>query len=117
MNVMESVRTKMAITELPIVIKVINTDIGQVEQLASWIRNMLLTYQLEIQNDFCLRRFRVRSMTSPKIYEEAKENFEVGIVLDVVFDENFQVQQDALRLKTVSSEILNTIGQSFTSTQ
>ena len=113
-NTAESITTKLAITGLPIYVKVIGTDVGTTEQLATWIRANLLTYQLEIQQDFAFRQFRVTAMTAPRVHEEAKENFEITIVINTIFDENFKIQQDALRLKTISANIYDAIGQPFT---
>ena len=56
---------------------------------------------------------RVQALTPPKVYEEAKENFEVTIVISITFDENFRVQRDALRLKTVTSALFDELGQPF----
>jgi hypothetical protein len=112
-NLQEGITTKLAMTSMAVLVKVIHTDVGAVEQLATWIRNNLLTYQIEIQEDFCLRQMRVQAMTPPKPYEEAKENFEVTIVINITFDENFRVQRDALRLKTVSSVLFDNLGQPF----
>ncbi len=112
-NLQEGVSTKLAITSMQVLVKVIHTDVGAAEQLATWLRNSLLTYQIEIQEDFCLRQLRVQALTPPRVYEEAKENFEVTIVINVVFDENNRVQRDALRLKTVSAALFDAVGQPF----
>ena len=59
-NIQDSITTKLSITTMPVYIKVIGTSVGDTEQLATWIRNSFLAYQLEIQQDFCFRRFRLQ---------------------------------------------------------
>ncbi len=113
LDVKDSVTTKLSITTMPVYIKVIGTSVGDTEQLATWIRNAFLAYQLEIQQDFCFRRFRLQGMSPPRIYNDDKENFEVTIAIETVFDENFKVQREALRLKTVAFAVFDAVGRPF----
>jgi len=108
-NVPEAINTKLAVTQMGIRVKCLATNLGFIEQLAGWIRNAFLSYQVEIQRDFGFRKFRLVTISPPSISDEDKEIFEVSLLLDVAFDENFTIQQEALRLKTVSFSVFDSI--------
>lgn len=108
-NVPDSTNTKLSVTQMGVKVKCLATNLGFIEQLAGWVRNAFLSYQIEIQRDFGFRKFRLVVMSPPTINDEDKEIFEVTLMLDVCFDENFTIQQEALRLKTVSFAVFDAI--------
>jgi hypothetical protein len=104
-NPRESEKTKYAMLEMPINVAVLATNVGFAEQLAEYIFTAFLRFQEVIKKDFCLRQFKLVTLSAPQIYLESKDHFVINILLDAVFDMGTVVKGDDLKLKTVSYQI------------
>jgi hypothetical protein len=101
-NQAESEKTKLALLEMPVVLGIVATNVGFVEQLAEYVFKLFLHYQEVIRTDFYLRQFKLISMAAPVLYLESKDHFLINIVLQTVFDMGTIIKGDDLKLKTVS---------------
>ena len=108
-NEKESELTNRSINNMSVLVKCIAPDIGFVEQLSEYIRQALIYFQHIIQVDFGFRLFRVKTMSAPEIYVDAKDHFIVVLTISTVFDEHWIVKADQLKIKTVSKQIFDNI--------
>jgi hypothetical protein len=101
-NVRESEKIRYAMVQMPINLAVVATNVGFVEQLAEYVFKVFLRFQEVIKNDFCIRQFKLATMTPPQIYLESKDHFVVNVQLLSAFDMGAVIRGDDLKLKTVS---------------
>jgi hypothetical protein len=101
-NTRESEKTRYAIVQMPINLAVVATNVGFVEQLAEYVFKVFLRFQEVIKNDFCIRQFKLATMTPPALYLESKDHFVVNVQLLAAFDMGAVIRGDDLKLKTVS---------------
>jgi hypothetical protein len=106
-GIKESEEERTVINIVPIQVVVIAKPFAVAEQIADWIRVGLVSFQPEIQGDFNLRRFRVESMSAPKIYVEGENSFVIMLNINAVFDEGWILKRDDLKLKAVGSVIFD----------
>ena len=108
-NIAESEVAKLLLNTVPINVAVIASPIMMVELLADYTKQAFVSYDQEIQKDFNFRRFRLRGVTKPQIYVEAKEYFVVNLSIEVVYDEGWILRRDDLKLKTVGMAIFDAL--------
>jgi hypothetical protein len=101
-NTRESEKTRYSIVEMPINIAVVATNVGFVEQLAEYVFKIFLRFQEVIRDDFCIRQFKLATMTQPNLYLESKDHFVVNVLLQSAFDMGTVIKGDDLKLKTVA---------------
>ena len=110
-NNRESEAAKYAMLEMPINVAVLATNVGFVEQLAEYVFRIFLSYQETIRKDFCIRQFKLASLSPPELYLESKDHFVVNIVLYTVFDMGTVIKGDDLKLKTLSYTIFTSCAE------
>jgi hypothetical protein len=110
-NTKESEKSKYAMVEMPIILAVVATNVGFVEQLAEYIFKIFLRYQETIRSDFCIRQFKLVSMSPPQLYMESKDHFLVNVILQTVFDMGTIIKGDDLKLKTMSYTIFTSCAE------
>lgn len=101
-NIRESEKMRYSLVEMPLNLAVVSTNVGFTEQLAEYIFKIFLRYQEIIKNDFCLRQFKLASITPPQLYLESKDHIYVNIGLMAAFDMGAVVRQDNIKLKTIT---------------
>jgi hypothetical protein len=104
-NSRESEKDRYVMLEMPINVAVVATNVGFSEQLAEYVFKIFLRYQEVIKNDFCIRQFKLVSLSQPSLYLESKDHFVVNIQLLAVFDMGAVIKGDDLKLKTVAYTI------------
>ena len=104
-NNIESEKMRYSMLEMPINLAVVATNVGFVEQLAEYVFKIFLRYQEVIRKDFCIRQFKLASLSPPQLYLESKDHFVVNVTLQTVFDMGAVIKGDDLKLKTVSYTI------------
>ena len=67
-NAQESEKYRYAMLEMPINLAVVATNVGFAEQLAEYVFKIFLRYQEVIKNDFCIRQFKLVSLSQPNLY-------------------------------------------------
>jgi hypothetical protein len=102
LNNRESEKMKFSMLQMPINLAVVATNVGFAEQLAQYVFQIFLRYQEVIRNDFCLRQFKLATLSEPSIYLESKDHFVVNVTLLVVFDMGAVIRRDDLKIKTIS---------------
>lgn len=110
-NSRESEKTKYALLQMPIIVSVIGTNVGFTEQLAEYVSQPLFFMQEVIRNDFCLRQFKLASISGPQLYLESKDHFVVNIVINVAFDMFGVVKGDHLKLKKVAYTVFTSCAE------
>jgi hypothetical protein len=105
LNSRESEKTRYSLVQMPIAVNAVATNVGFAEQLAEYIFKIFLSYQEVIKNDFCLRQFKLVSLSQPSLYLESKDHFLVTVNLLSIFDMGAVVKGDDLKLKTVQHTI------------
>lgn len=108
-NPAESEESKLLINTVPINVAVIASPIMMVELLADYTKQAFVSFQQQIQADFNFRRFRLRGVSKPQIYIEAKEYFVVNLSIEVVYDEGWILRRDDLKLKSVAMAIFDAL--------
>jgi hypothetical protein len=104
-NSRESVKQKMAIITMPVMITTVATNVGFVEQLSDYISRVFIEYAEQIREDFRFRIFKLENLSNPTLYLESKDHFAIGLNLTTSFDLGFTVTGDHLKLKTMSSTV------------
>ena len=105
LNSRESEKTRYSMVQMPINIAVIATNVGFAEQLAEYVFKIFLRYQEVIKDDFCIRQFKLVSLSQPSLYLESKDHFVVNVNILSVFDMGATIRADHLKLKTVAYTI------------
>lgn len=95
----ESKTSTFAIHNLTCGIAVITQPFGYAESLAEYIRKFFTQYEERIRKDFCLRRFRLRSISAPQLFMESKPNYIIVLSIEVSFDESTIIFGDDLKMK------------------
>lgn len=108
-NPAESETTKLLLNTLPINVAVIAAPVMMVELLADYTKQAFISFQQQIQNDFRFRRFRLKQVSKPQIYVEAKEYFVVYLLMEICFDEGWSLKRDDLKLKTVGLALFDAL--------
>lgn len=108
-DVANSEQTKLLIHTVPITVSVIASPIMMVELLADYAKQAFISFQHQIQTDFCFRRFRLIGISKPQIYVEAKEYFVVNLSIEVVYDEGWVLIRDDLKLKSIGLTIYESL--------
>jgi len=108
-SIADSTAARLLLNTVPINVAVIASPIMMVELLADYTKQAFISFQQEIQRDFRFRRFRLREVSKPQIYVEAKEYFVVNLSIEVVYDEGWILRRDDLKLKTVSMAIFDAL--------
>ena len=101
-SIKESEKVRYAVVQMPINLAVVATNVGFAEQLAEYVFKIFLRFQEVIKNDFCIRQFKLATMTPPQIYLESKDHFVVNVQLSAAFDMGTVIKGDDLKLKTVA---------------
>lgn len=109
----ESEVARLLINTVPINVAVIASPVMMVELLADYTKQAFISFEMEIQADFNLRRFRLRQVSKPQIYAEAKEYFVVNLTIEVVYDEGWVLRRDDLKLKSVPLAIFDAVTTDF----
>lgn len=104
-NYRDSEKMRFSMLQMHINLAVVATNVGFAEQLAQYVFKIFLRYQEVIRNDFCLRQFKLVSLSEPSIYLESKDHFVVNVALLAVFDMGSVIKRDDLRLKTITYTI------------
>jgi hypothetical protein len=102
MNVRESEKEKFSLLQMPVVVSVVATNVGFVEQLAEYVFRIFVRLQEVIRNDFSLRQLKVQTLGQPALYLESKDHFKIDITLLSAFDMGTVIKRDDLKLKTLS---------------
>jgi hypothetical protein len=105
LNSRESEKTRYSMVQMPINIAVVATNVGFAEQLAEYVFKIFLRYQEVIKDDFCIRQFKLVSLSQPSIYLESKDHFVVNVNILAVFDMGATIRADHLKLKTIAYTI------------
>jgi hypothetical protein len=98
----ESLKMRYCLVEMPIIISVVATNVGFVEQLSEYVFKIFLRYQEVIKRDFCIRQFKLVTMGPPTLYLESKDHFKIDIQLFAAFDMGAVIRGDDLKLKRVA---------------
>lgn len=110
-NYKDSQQMKFGILNMPINVAVVATNVGFTEQLAQYVFKIFLRYQEVIRNDFCLRQFKLVSLSEPKIYLESKDHFVINVSLLAVFDVGSIIKGDHLRIKTITHTVFTSCAE------
>lgn len=105
----ESIDERVVFNEFTVTINCIATNVGFAEEFADYVKQPLLLYRQEIQQAFKLRKFALKGVSAPSIYLESKDNFIVSLSIDVAYDENWIIQRDDLKIKTIGRVIFDGI--------
>lgn len=102
LNPKDSEKMRFTMLEMPINLAVVATNVGFAEQLAEYVFKIFFRYQEVIKDDFCLRQFKLVSLSAPELYLESKDHFVINVQLSALFDMGATIKRDDLRLKTVA---------------
>jgi hypothetical protein len=105
LNSIDSEKTRYSMVQMPIAVAVVATNVGFAEQLAEYVFKIFLRYQEVIKDDFCLRQFKLVSLSEPALYLESKDHFVVNVNILAVFDMGATIRGDHLKLKKVAYTI------------
>lgn len=105
-NIPEAEYAQMTKVELPITVACIAGPVGFVEMFADYVKYPFLYFWKEIEEEYCLYKFRLLNVSNPEPYADAKDTFAIKIDLIAEFYDTWAIQQDALRLKTVQLGIV-----------
>jgi hypothetical protein len=102
---------RMLVNTMTVMVSAIAAPVMMVELLADYAKQAFISFQQEIQQDFRLRRFRLRQVSRPQVYQEAKEYFIVNLEIEVVYDEGWILRRDDLKAKRISLALYDALDQ------
>ena len=104
-NVMNLSETRFAFASLPITVSCVAAEpIAVVENLAELVKQPLLYFRREVQNDFGIRQFKLLEVGRPKLVTEGKNNFVVDLSLMVVYDDAYVIRQNSLKIGSIAGQ-------------
>lgn len=107
MDVAESTEGFITHVQLPIMLNCIAEPIGFAEEFANYIKYPFVYFWKNIQCEYGFTKFRLSSISPPEHFDvDAKDSFSIKLTLSTEFYDKWAVQQDALKLKTVSTEVM-----------
>lgn len=107
--VAESEQSRMHMNYLNVGLACIATNLGFCEQLADYVKQPFAYFQQQIREDYRFRRFRLLDIAAPRLYTEAKDHFIIMLTVETVFDENWVIKGDDLKIKSMSKMIFDSI--------
>ena len=108
--------TRTALSKMPIIISCIAAEpVAVVENLAEYVKQPLLYFRKEVQNDFGIRSLVLEQITKPKLLSEGKNNFIIEVVLEVTFNDTWVITRDSLILKRIGVDIYDNLAENFQS--
>lgn len=103
----DSESMRIARQQMPISVTVIASPVGLAEQLADFVKYPLVYFAQEIQNEFCIDKFRLVNIGKPQLVVENKDNFSIELLIQAEFNDRWVVRGDDLKLKTVNGTIFD----------
>jgi hypothetical protein len=102
------IEERFALATMPITITCVAAEpLAVVENLAEYVKQPLLYFRREVQDDFGIRRFELKGVSKAKLVQEGKNNFNIDLNLEVVFDENWKVDKDAIKIKHIGIQLFD----------
>ncbi len=109
-NIKNSSSDKLTINTMPIKISCIAAaPLAVVENLAEYVKQPLVYFKQAVKLDFKLRKFNLKRITAPVLVPESKTNFVVDILMEVAFDENWMIEKESLKMKTVALALFDEV--------
>lgn len=104
----KNVDHRVALCTLPVTVSCVAAEpIAVVENLAEYVKQPLLYFRNEVQLDFGFRRFQLMEVSKPKLVPEGKNNFFIDITMKIVYDDNWNVRRDSLKLKHLTVNLFD----------
>ena len=105
-DVMEAEVQEYIKVSMPITVACIAGPVGFVEQFVDYVKYPFLYFWDNIQKECCFYRFRLENISEPEQFSvDAKDTFIVKLNISTEFYDTWAIQQDALRLKTVATDV------------
>lgn len=106
-NIPDSEHLMTALVEMPVIINCIAQGIPEVEYLADYIKQPIMYFAQQIQDDCGIARIRLTSIGQPQVVEDSKEHFRIQLQVDVAYYDNWMLRGDFLKLRTVDFTVFN----------
>lgn len=100
---------QLMMNAMMIKVSCIGTSLGITEELASYTSQALTSFRQQIKADFRLREWKLVKTSAPQLLPEPADHHVVTLLVQTNFDNNYQVQRDDLRIKTIGREIFDGI--------
>jgi hypothetical protein len=98
-NIKQGAETRFCWNSLMVNVMCVAAEpLAVVENLAEFVKQPLLYYRKEIQQDFHIRQFKLIGIDPPKLLQEGKNNFFVNLNLSITFDEGWTIKRDSLKI-------------------
>lgn len=103
---MTSEDTYMKIVTMPIVINCIHSPVGAAESFAEYIKYPFLYFSKQIKEEYCFLKFKLASVSPPEQnLNDAKDAFNIKMIIETEFSDAWIVKKDDLKLKTVNTSV------------
>ena len=108
---------RKVISTMPIIVSCVAAEpLAVVENLAEYVKQPLLYFRKEVEIDFGIRRLMLDSITPPKLVMEGKNNFYVDLEITAVFDDDYRITKDSMKIRRIGVELFDQLAhplQSF----
>ena len=101
---------KFAMATMPVVVTCVAAEpLAVVENLVQYIKQPLLYFRNDVQNDFGITRFQLAQISKPKLLDEGKNNFYVDLTVNISYPEGWVVNRDSLKIKHIGVQLFDYI--------
>lgn len=105
-DVAESLVVEMTKVKMQVMLNCIAGPVGFAENFADYIKYPFLYFWDNIQREYCFDVFKLVNISAPEQFSvDAKDTFSVKLTIATEFHDMWAIQQDALKLKTVSTHV------------
>ena len=95
---------------MPVVVSCVAAEpFAVVENLAEYVKQPLLYFRKEVEQDFGIRRMMVSEITPPKLDGSGKNNFVVEILMDIVFDEGWSITRESMKMRRMGVDFFDDV--------
>jgi hypothetical protein len=103
-------QARNAWSTMPVTVSCVAAEpIAVVENLTEYIKQPLLYFRKEIQNDFGIRHFILDRITAPKLVAEGKNNFVVDLVMNITYDDSWTITPETLKIKRMGIDVYDNL--------
>lgn len=105
-DVPESTVGEISKVKMQIMLNCIAGPVGFAENFADYIKYPFLYFWDNIQKEYCFDVFKLVNISAPEQFSaDAKDTYSVKLTIATEFHDTWAIKQDALKLKTVDTDV------------
>lgn len=105
-----SPETKLAMATMPVTVTCVAAEpLAVIENLVEYVKQPLLYFRNDVQQDYGITRFQLAQISKPKLLDEGKNNFYVDLTVNISYADSWVVHKDTLKIKHIGIQLFDQI--------